>query len=281
MFSYFRHETIRKYVILFGSFFDDITVQRYNSSDTRIQTLGVPLAYGPKQKFLVRLGTDPNLDRDVAIQLPRMGFELQNISYDSTRKLNNTQKNFYVSDTDNTVNKTQYTPVPYNFDFILSIFVKNADDGTQIIEQILPYFKPEWSSTVNLIPEMSISMDIPTILNSVDIEDSYEGDFLSRRALIWNLNFTMKGYLYGPTSTSGVITRAQIDLHPNTAITTSRTSRIVTVPGLLANGTPTTNSAASIDRRLIKSTDDYGFASNTFFYNDGLKYNPVTGRDEK
>jgi hypothetical protein len=118
-------------------------------------------------------------------------------------------------------------------------------------------------------------------LNSVDIEDSYEGDFLSRRALIWNLNFTMKGYLYGPTSTSGVITRAQIDLHPNTAITTSRTSRIVTVPGLLANGTPTTNSAASIDRRLIKSTDDYGFASNTFFYNDGLKYNPVTGRDEK
>lgn len=280
MFTYFRHETIRKYVILFGSYFDDITVQRYNSSNVRIQTLGVPLAYGPKQKFLVRLATDPQLDRDVAIQLPRMGFELQNIAYDPTRKLNNTQKNFYVSSTDNTVNKTQYTPVPYNFDFILSIFVKSADDGTQIIEQILPYFKPEWNSTVNLIPEMGISMDIPTILNSVDIEDNYEGDFLSRRALIWNLNFTMKGYLYGPTSTSGVITRAQVDLHPNTAITTSRTSRVVIVPGLLPNGQPTTNSAASIDRNLIKSTDDYGFASNTFFFNDGKSYNPVTGRDE-
>lgn len=280
MFTYFRHETIRKYVILFGSYFDDITVQRYDSSNTRVQTLGVPLAYGPKQKFLVRLATDPQLDRDVAIQLPRMGFELQNIAYDPTRKLNNTQKNFYVSSSDNTVNKTQYTPVPYNFDFILSIFVKNADDGTQIIEQILPYFKPEWNSTVNLIPEMGISMDIPTILNSVDIEDSYEGDFLSRRALIWNLNFTMKGYLYGPTSTSGVITRAQVDLHPNTAITTSRTSRVVIVPGLLPNGQPTTNSAASIDRNLIKSTDDYGFASNTFFFNDGKRYNPQNGRDE-
>lgn len=267
-------------MILFGSYFDDITVQRYNSANTRIQTLGVPLAYGPKQKFLVRLATDPQLDRDVAIQLPRMGFELQNIAYDPTRKLNSTQKNFYVSGSDNTVNKTQYTPVPYNFDFLLSIFVKNADDGTQIIEQILPYFKPEWNSTVNLIPEMGISMDIPTILNSVDIEDSYEGDFLSRRALIWNLNFTMKGYLYGPTSTSGVITRAQVDLHPNTAITTSRTSRVVIVPGLLPNGQPTTNSAASIDRNLIKSTDDYGFASNTFFFNDGKRYNPQNGRDE-
>lgn len=280
MFSYFRHETIRKYVILFGTYFDDITVQRYNSANTRIQTIGVPLAYGPKQKFLVRLAEDPELSKDVAIQLPRMGFELQNIAYDPTRKLNSTQKNFYVSSTDKTVNKTQYTPVPYNFDFVLSIFVKNADDGTQIIEQILPYFKPEWSSTVNLIPEMNLKMDIPTILNSVDIEDTYEGDFISRRALVWNLNFTMKGYLYGPTSTSGVITRTQIDLHPNTAITTSRTERIVTVPGLLANGSPTTNSAASISRNLIKSTDDYGFASNTFFFADGKRYNPRTGRDE-
>jgi hypothetical protein len=284
LFSYFRHETIRKYVILFGSYFDDITVQRYdrnpNTSNTTIQTLGVPLAYGPKQKFIVRLGEDPDLAKKVGVQLPRMGFELISVAYDPQRKLNSTQKNFYVKSDDNTVNRTQYTPVPYNFDFVLSAFVKNADDGTQIIEQILPYFKPEWSSTVNLIPEMGISMDIPTILNSVDIEDSYEGDFISRRALVWNLNFTMKGYLYGPTSTSGLITRAQIDLHANTDITTTRSERIVTVPGLLANGSPTTNSAASLPRDQIKSTDDYGSASNTFFFADGKRYNPISGRDE-
>lgn len=279
MFSYFRHETIRKFVVLFGSYFDDITVQRYKGSEV-VQTLGVPLAYGPKQKFLVRLDTDPNLDRDVAIQLPRMGFELVSISYDPLRKLNSTQKNFYVKSDDPTVNRTQYTPVPYNFDFVLSVFTKNADDATQIVEQIIPYFKPEWNITVNIIPEMNLSMDIPTILNSVDIEDTYEGDFLSRRALVWNLNFTMKGYLYGPTSTSGLITRTQIDFHANTALDTARSERVVIVPGLLANGAPTTNSAASIDRNLIKSTDDYGFASNTFFFNDGKSYNPVTGRDE-
>jgi hypothetical protein len=281
MFSYFKHQTIRKYVALFGSYFDDITVQRYDSNGEHVQTIGVPIAYGPKQKWLVRLDTDPNLDRDVAIQLPRMGFEITSITYDPERKLNSTQKNFYVSSTDNTVNKSQFTPVPYNIDMVLSVLVKNAEDGTQIVEQILPYFKPEWSSTVNLIPEMNISMDIPTVLNSIDIEDAYEGDFLSRRALIWNLNFTMKGYLYGPVSTSGVITRTQIDFHANTDISNSaRVARVVTVPGLLANGSPTTNGAASINRNQIKSTDTYGFASNTFFYSDGLQYNPITGRDE-
>jgi hypothetical protein len=282
MFSYFRHQTIRRYIALFGSYFDDITVQRYDRNGNHIQTLGVPIAYGPKQKWLVRLDADANLDRDIAVQVPRMGFELTSISYDPERKLNTTQKNFYVSSSDNTVNKTQYVPIPYNIDIILSIYVKNAEDGTQIVEQILPYFRPEWNNSVNLIPEMNIAMDVPTILNSVDIEDTYESDFLNRRALIWNMNFTMKGYLFGPVSTSGVITRTQIDFHANTDISNSaRVARVVTVPGLLANGSPTTNSSASISRNLIKSTDDYGFASNTFFYNDGLKYNPVTGRDEK
>ena len=282
MFSYFRHQTIRRYIALFGSYFDDITVQRYDRNGNHIQTLGVPIAYGPKQKWLVRLDADANLDRDIAVQVPRMGFELTSISYDPERKLNTTQKNFYVSSSDNTVNKTQYVPIPYNIDIILSIYVKNAEDGTQIVEQILPYFRPEWNNSVNLIPEMNIAMDVPTILNSVDIEDTYESDFLNRRALIWNMNFTMKGYLFGPVSTSGVITRTQIDFHANTDISNSaRVARVVTVPGLLANGSPTTNRSASISRNLIKSTDDYGFASNTFFYNDGLKYNPVTGRDEK
>tara|TARA_B100001248_G_scaffold255714_1_gene235802 strand:- start:51 stop:887 length:837 start_codon:yes stop_codon:yes gene_type:complete len=277
MFGYFSHGLIRKYVIVFGSMFNDLTIQRYNGA-TRVQTLAVPIAYGPKQKFLVRLETDPNLDREIAISLPRLGFELTGISYDPVRKLNSTQKNSYVF-SDKTLLKTQYTPVPYNIDFTLSIMVKNADDGTQILEQILPYFKPEWNIAVNLVPEMNISMDIPTILNSVSLQDAYDGDFMSRRVLMWDLSFTMKGYLYGPISNSGVITRTQVDLYANTASDTPRSSRLVVVPGLLANNAPTTNSAASISRNLIDADDDYGFASNTFFFLDGLKYDPVSGGD--
>lgn len=277
MFGYFSHGLIRKYVIVFGSMFNDLTIQRYNGA-TRVQTLAVPIAYGPKQKFLVRLETDPNLDREIAISLPRLGFELTGISYDPVRKLNSTQKNSYVF-SDKTLLKTQYTPVPYNIDFTLSIMVKNADDGTQILEQILPYFKPEWNIAVNLVPEMNISMDIPTVLNSVSLQDAYDGDFMSRRVLMWDLNFTMKGYIYGPVSNSGVITRTQVDLYANTASDTPRSSRLVAVPGLLANNAPTTNSAASINRSLIDADDDYGFASNTFFFLDGLKYDPVSGGD--
>ena len=211
MFGYFSHGLIRKYVIVFGSMFNDLTIQR-NSGSTRIQTIAVPIAYGPKQKFLVRLDTDPNLDREIAISLPRIGFELSGIAYDSSRKLNSAQKNTY-DHTDKNFRKTQYTPVPYNIDFTMSIFVKNADDGTQILEQILPYFKPEWNMTVNLVPEMNIKMDIPTVLNSVDFEDTYDGDFQTRRAIIWNLNFTMKGYLYGPVANQGVIKRIAVDIY--------------------------------------------------------------------
>ena len=215
MFGYFSHGLIRKYVIVFGSMFNDLTVQR-NSGSSRIQTLAVPIAYGPKQKFLVRLDTDPNLDREIAISLPRIGFELSGISYDSNRKLNSAQKNTY-DHTDKNFRKTQYTPVPYNIDFTMSIFVKNADDGTQILEQILPYFKPEWNMSVNLVPEMNIKMDIPTVLNSVDLEDTYDGDFQTRRAIIWNLNFTMKGYLYGPVANQGVIKRISVDIYEDDA----------------------------------------------------------------
>ena len=215
MFGYFSHGLIRKYVIVFGSMFNDLTVQRNNGS-SRIQTLAVPIAYGPKQKFLVRLDTDPNLDREIAISLPRIGFELSGISYDSNRKLNSAQKNTY-DHTDKNFRKTQYTPGPYNIDFTMSIFVKNADDVTQILEQILPYFKPEWNMSVNLVPEMNIKMDIPTVLNSVDLEDTYDGDFQTRRAIIWNLNFTMKGYLYGPVSNQGVIKRISVDIYEDDA----------------------------------------------------------------
>ena len=264
MFGYFSHGIIRKHVIVFGSMFNDITIERKNAG-TRVQTLAVPIAYGPKQKFLVRLETDPNLDREIAMSLPRLGFELAGITYDPSRKLNSTQKNSYVF-SDKTLLRTQYTPVPYNIDFILSIMVKNADDGTQILEQILPYFKPEWNISVNLIPEMKIAMDVPTILNSVSLQDTYDGDFQTRRALIWDLNFTMKGYLYGPVSSQGIITRTSSNFYADTTLGTEKSSQLVLVPGLQSDGTSTANSAASIHRDLIDADDDYGFAANTFFF---------------
>ena len=287
--SQFYNQSIRKYVVMFGNMFNDIVVQRLNNSGTVIQSIAVPIAYGPKEKFLVRISQDPNLDREVALQLPRMGFEVVSYTYDSTRRLQQTIKNASVSTSDSTVKNYQFTPVPYNIGVALSIFVQNAYDGAQILEQILPFFGPEWTNTVNLIPSMNIKMDIPTILNDVAVEDTYEGDFVSRRALIYTLNFTIKGYFYGPIRSSGLITRVQVDLAAANGVCdvtstdigrTGRSSRIVIVPGQLANGSPTANSAASVDRSLISANSNFGFAVNTFFFTDGLDYNPKTGNDE-
>ena len=283
---------LRKYVIMFGNLFNDIVVQRLDSNNNRVQAISVPIAYGPKEKFLVRISADPDLDRQVAVQLPRMGFEIQGLVYAPQRKLASSLKNVHIQDTDDgNVVKTQFVPVPYDINFMLSIFVKNADDGTQILEQIVPYFTPEWTSTVKVIPEMSISMDIPTTLQGITIEDTYEGDFDTRRAVIWNLDFLVKGYLYGPVTKSGIIKRAIVNyyvppikstLYPsaNTANNLIQQSeigdstlaqRVVLTPGLLANGSPTSNAAASISIAGINANDnwDYAFTTHTFTGNTG------------
>jgi len=288
--SQFYHQSIRKYVIMFGNMFNDIVVRRLDTTGVSLQSVAVPLAYGPKEKFLVRITQDPNLDQQVAIQLPRMGFEMTTLAYDGQRRLAGTSRNVKVVDDKNKLDFT-YMPVPYDLNFNLYAYVRNADDGAQIMEQIVPYFGPEWTNQVRLIPEMNLIQDVPTILNTVSIEDTYEGDFDTRRALIYTFDFTVKAYFYGPVRRQGIIKRSQIDfgiVAGNTAnrITlddisrTGRSSRIVVQPGLLANGSPTTNSAASIPYTQIEATDDYGFCSNTFFFTDGLKYNPVTGSDE-
>jgi hypothetical protein len=288
--SQFYHQSIRKYVITFGNMFNDIVVRRLNTSGVSLQSVAVPLAYGPKEKFLVRITQDPNLDQQVAIQLPRMGFEMTTLSYDGQRRLAGTSRNVKVVDDKNKLDFT-YMPVPYDLNFNLYAYVRNADDGAQIMEQIVPYFGPEWTNQVRLIPDMNLIQDVPTILNTVSIEDTYEGDFNNRRALIYTFDFTMKAYFYGPVRRQGIIKRAQIDFGIVTGNTsnkitiddfarTGRSSRITVQPGLLANGSPTTNSAASIPYTQIEATDDYGFASNTFFFVDGKKYNPITNSDE-
>jgi hypothetical protein len=276
---------------MFGNMFNDIVIRRYDSANNNISAVAVPLAYGPKEKFLVRTTQDPNLNQPVAIQLPRMAFEMTTLNYDGQRRLVGSNRNVKVTTTDEDKLDYNYMPVPYDLQFNLYAYVRNADDGAQILEQIVPYFGPEWTNSLRIIEKTGITIDVPTVLNTVSIEDTYEGDFNNRRALIYTFDFTVKGYFYGPTRRQGIIKRSQIDFGIVTAnsgnkITlddvsrTGRSSRIVITPGLLANGSPTTNSAASIPYNQIQADDDYGFCANTFFYTDGKKYNPVTGQDQ-
>jgi len=265
--STWHHDTLRKYVILFGTLFNNIWITRDNSAGESVQTMKVPLSYGPKEKFLARLDANPSLSNKVGIVLPRISFEMTSFTYDSERKLNTLNK-IYKQPTNNGTDDSvayQYMPVPYNITFEMSIMVKNAEDGTRIIEQILPYFTPDWTASVNLIPEVNGTFDIPIILNDVNVTDSYEGSFEERRAIIWNLSFTMKGYIFGPTKKSGLIKHVQANMRltdsPTTAnaFTTAQTVVVTARPGLTANGQPTTNTALTIDYIDIKSSDNYAF----------------------
>lgn len=266
----YYHSIIRKYIIMFGTMFNDIDVQRFNTAGERVQTLRVPIAYGPKEKFLVRLAQDPNFDRDVAISLPRMSFEIASMAYNSTRKLPSTQKNVYTF-ADKDKMKFQYTPVPFDLNIALSVFVKNADDGVQILEGILPFFTPEWTNSVRLIPELDLTMDVPVVFNDISTEDTYEGDFSTRRALIHTLNFTIKGYLFGPVRSQGVIKRAITTTSIETTDgTSSRVSSITTTtPGLTANNTPTSDSNITLPPEQIDSDDNFGYIENQQFFNGG------------
>lgn len=194
----FYHGLIRKYVVLFGSIFTDIYINRVDSDNNIIKTMLVPISYGPKEKFLARLLNDPTLSRPAAMVLPRIAFQIVNMYYDADRKFPTTGKSYFVDKDSASGASYVYNPVPYNFDFELYVMVKNQEDGTRILEQILPFFTPEWNSTINLIDDYTIQKDIPIILNSVNVLDTYEGNFQDRRAIIWTLRFTLKGFLFGP-----------------------------------------------------------------------------------
>ena len=261
----YYNQVIRRYVVMFGTLFNDIIVQRFNKAGQRIQALKVPIAYGPKEKFLVRITQDPELTNQSQVSLPRMGFEMTGMQYMPDRKLSSTQRRVNTVGTTGSNNsiKTVYTPVPYDFNFSLSVFVKNADDGVQILEQILPFFTPEWTTTLKIIPEMNIKHDVPTVLQSVTTEDAYDGDFETRRSLIYNLDFLVKGYIYGPVKKSGIIKRTLVDFinSANTELQEGkRLEKITLTPGLDANGNPTANSAQSISIDNISANDNYGFA---------------------
>jgi len=195
---------IRKMVVGFGNLFDDITLVRYNPDMTEAERVIVPIAYATKEKYVMRLQGDPNLDKKVQITLPRMSFEMAGLSYDATRKQNTNIKNFARASNDTII--AQYNPVPYNFDFNLYIYVRNIEDGAQIVEHVIPYFTPDYTIKLNLIPEMGIIKEIPIILNSASQEIDYEGNAESEtRMIIWTLNFTVKGFIFGKISETGLI----------------------------------------------------------------------------
>ena len=202
MFEYFYHEILRNTIVSFGSLFNNITIKHKNNSNDVTSVIKVPFSYGPTQKFLARLNQSPDLNKPIQITLPRMSFEFTGLTYDSTRKSTTTQTFTAKSITDGKETKKVYLPVPYNLQFEVSIMSKLNDDALQIIEQILPYFQPAYTMTVELIDEINEKRDVPVILENITMQDDYEGDFTSRRVLIYTLRFTAKTYLFGPTSST-------------------------------------------------------------------------------
>ena len=261
----FYHETIRNIVIAFGTIFNDIQLIRKDNSGTITQTMKVPLAYGPREKFLVRLREDADLTKQVAITLPRIGFEIQNLAYDSARKMSRVQRFKKVKGANTKQLDTQYMPVPYNLEFELYVMAKQSDDALQIVEQILPYFQPDYALTINDMSDMGITRDIPIVLNSIGYEDSYDGEFTTRRALIYTLSFTTKFYLYGPVTSAKVIKTVQVDQYTDMPDQSPKREQRYKV-------TPKPSTA--------DADDDFGFNETVSFYQDAQGYNPETGEDD-
>jgi hypothetical protein len=198
MFEYFYHEILRSTIVAFGSLFNDISIKHTDDSDNTTSVIKVPLAYGPTQKFLARLEQVPNLNKPVQISLPRMSFEFTGLTYDPSRKVTTTQSFVSGLDSDGTKPRKTYMPVPYNMRFELAIYSKLNDDMLQIIEQILPYFQPAYTLSVDLVRTIGEKRDIPVVFEGITMEDDYEGNFETRRSLIYTLRFTAKTYLFGP-----------------------------------------------------------------------------------
>ena len=202
--SVYYHGLIRRTIVAFGRLFSDIKIPRYDNNGVLQQTIAVPVSYAPKEKWIVRIESDPTLNQHTYTVLPRLSFEITGYSYDSIRKTNRMEKLVCVQADGNTRNEV-FSPVPYNLDITLYALTKNTEDGLAIIEQILPTFTPEYSLAVKAVDDMNIVSDVPIILNSVSVQDDYDGDFSIRRFVTHTLNFTAKMNLFGYVSSPGVI----------------------------------------------------------------------------
>jgi hypothetical protein len=251
MFEYFYNEILRRTVIAFGTLFNNISIKHTNSSDQVVSVIKVPLAYGPTQKFLARLNQSPDLNKPTSLTLPRMSFEFTGLTYDPSRKVTTTQTFIVKDPTDGSETKKAYMPVPYNMQFELSIMTKLNDDALQIVEQILPYFQPSYNLTVELVEEIKEKRDIPIILENVTMQDDYEGDFSTRRVLLYTLRFTAKTYLFGPvgSATRDIIKSAKVSYITGTDLTnTTREVVFTATPRAIKNytGTVVTNLSKDI-----------------------------------
>ena len=262
--SHFYNQIVRKNIIAFGTLFNNIEMKSTDPSDgTVLETTKVPLAYGPKQKFLVRL-EENNSNRKVSITLPRLYFEMTGIDYDPSRKTSPIQKYKTVIDDNGDEVRVQYVPVPYNLSFELGVIAKSQDDALQITEQILPYFQPSFSVTLNMIPDMNEKKDIAIVLNNVSYEDQWDDSFYERRYIIYTLSFTMKSYLYGPYNKSDIIKKAIIhetmgDLNVNRR-TVTRTYTPKAKTDINTDG-----NIDAADDALLTADDDFGF-------NEGIEF---------
>mgnify|MGYP003134441473 FL=1 len=275
--EYFYHKTVFKSVATFGTLFNDITVKRKDASNNTLKEIKVPLSYGPRSKFLSKIlaqPTDNSADKRTAITLPRISFEISGFAYDSQRKMNSLGVRYNT--TDNDVEKSMRNPVPYNIDFGLNIYVEHFDEGLQIIEQIVPFFSPYLNVPSKLVyNDMGVVDDVPVLLNSVSLEETYEGQFEDRRVINWTLGFTMKTNIFKPVKTSKQIKQVEANIISTPTGTGEVTaqevqqanesgpkSKTIIKPGLTAQGQPTTKESESVPKEQIEADDDYGFITD-------------------
>ena len=272
--TYFYHEIIRKTVISFGTLFNDIYIRHEDAAGNDISEMKVPVAYGPRQKFLARIQQQPELNKATQITLPRMSFEISSISYDPTRKSGITQT-FKAKDGEQM--KKVFMPVPYNLGFELNILTKLQDDGLQILEQILPFFQPGFTLSVDLVKSIGEKRDIPMVLQSITQQDDYEGDFATRRALIYTLQFTAKTFMFGPIADTpeGLIRKVQLDYYSDTNTRTAKRVQRYTVAAKAKQDYNEDNVIDAKDDPFIEPGDDFGFTETSTFFGDSKDYSPT------
>lgn len=248
-------------VVAFGTLFNDLYLIRQDQNDDEYLRIKVPLAYGPKEKFITRLESDPELTKSINVSVPRMSFELAGLSYDSSRKLVSTQR-LYSNNIQNNGVTSIRSPIPYDFSFNLSIYVRNIEDGNQLIEQIIPFFTPDFTVTVDFVPGLNQKFDIPIILNSINQQVDYEGSFDSTRLITWDLSFTVKGYMYPDVSTLDIIRTANTNIMMDTMKQDVQKIRVAT-ESHLSNGTFTLNETLYISNKNITGKVIY-YPNNTY-----------------
>lgn len=267
----FYHSTLRKIVASFGSVFANIHLVRRSQNSNEIERIRVPLAYGPSERYLGRLAEDPTLGRPLAIKLPRMSFQIQTIQYDSARKLNTIRRNAVPIAGNGSQVSRQYQGVPYKIGMELSIICKYIDDANQIVEQILPWFTPAFTVTINSIPEMEYKDDIPITLTGIAIQDNYDEDWMTRRDIVWTLTFDIQAMFYGPIVDRSIITKSIIDTYaatgdlddPNQREILSRAFRITT----------------EVEPDTATYRDEFGYTQTAEAFEDGKRRHPVSGED--